>query len=226
MPQRDLARPTPWERSLRAARERRAAAATAAAAVRARRIGRSGLASGLAVAGLVLGGGAAVAHGPAAHGAGGARATAAATGSGSAVAAAQRRLGIPADGVAGPQTRRAVRRFQRANGLTVDGVLGPRTLAALEHAGQDAGVVADIGPTRARCSRTSPCGSWAATRPRSRPTGVTAASTGPAARRGETWAARATPRGRPEAQQDSLSARLLAYRGVGAWRSDARKLGA
>jgi peptidoglycan hydrolase-like protein with peptidoglycan-binding domain len=51
--------------------------------------------------------------------------------SGSSVAALQRALGIPADGIYGPQTRRAVRRFQRANGLLVDGIAGPQTLAAL-----------------------------------------------------------------------------------------------
>ena len=47
------------------------------------------------------------------------------------IAAVQTKLGVPADGVMGPQTRRAIRRFQRANGLTVDGVIGPQTLAAL-----------------------------------------------------------------------------------------------
>jgi hypothetical protein len=47
------------------------------------------------------------------------------------VAALQRALGIPADGIYGPQTRRAVRRFQRARRLVVDGIAGPQTLAAL-----------------------------------------------------------------------------------------------
>ena len=47
------------------------------------------------------------------------------------IVAVQKKLGIAADGVIGPQTRRAVRRFQRRNGLTVDGVIGPQTLRAL-----------------------------------------------------------------------------------------------
>ena len=51
--------------------------------------------------------------------------------SGSSVAAVQQALGIPADGIYGPQTRKAVRQFQRANGLVVDGIAGPQTLAAL-----------------------------------------------------------------------------------------------
>ncbi|HEY4094217.1 MAG TPA: peptidoglycan-binding protein [Baekduia sp.] len=50
---------------------------------------------------------------------------------GARVAAAQAALGLAADGVFGPQTKRAVRAFQRAHGLTVDGRIGPMTSAAL-----------------------------------------------------------------------------------------------
>jgi peptidoglycan DL-endopeptidase CwlO len=50
---------------------------------------------------------------------------------GAGVAAAQRVLGIPADGVFGRATRRAVRAFQRAHGLAADGRIGPQTSAAL-----------------------------------------------------------------------------------------------
>jgi peptidoglycan hydrolase-like protein with peptidoglycan-binding domain len=54
---------------------------------------------------------------------------------GPAVTKLQRALGVPADGIFGKQTRRAVRAFQRRQGLLVDGIAGPRTLAALSAGG-------------------------------------------------------------------------------------------
>jgi peptidoglycan hydrolase-like protein with peptidoglycan-binding domain len=50
---------------------------------------------------------------------------------GSAVKAVQRALGIPTDGIFGPQTRAAVLAFQTRNGLTADGIVGPETRTAL-----------------------------------------------------------------------------------------------
>ncbi len=43
----------------------------------------------------------------------------------------QRALGIPADGIYGPQTEAAVKQFQASRGLVVDDVVGPVTSAAL-----------------------------------------------------------------------------------------------
>jgi cell wall-associated NlpC family hydrolase len=50
---------------------------------------------------------------------------------GGGVRALQRALGLPADGVFGPQTERTVRSFQRRHGLVADGVVGPATRQAL-----------------------------------------------------------------------------------------------
>ena len=62
------------------------------------------------------------------------------------VAAAQRALGIPADGVFGPQTGQAVRSFQAARGLEVDGVIGPVTRGALGSVGAPAGASTAAAP--------------------------------------------------------------------------------
>ena len=48
------------------------------------------------------------------------------------VAQVQRWLGIAADGIFGPGTRRAVKRFQRGHGLAADGIVGPVTWSALK----------------------------------------------------------------------------------------------
>ena len=116
-PAGDAERALAFSRSLRASHRRRAAAAR-----RRRRVLRS-RGSALAVAaGLLLASGGALAQQQASSGG--------APGTG-AIAAAQRALGVGADGIVGPVTRRAVRRFQRAQGLVADGVIGPQTLKAL-----------------------------------------------------------------------------------------------
>jgi len=221
MPHPDPACPIAWRRSLRAATQRRAVAV-----LRRRRRARSAAAAGLAALGVVLAAGGAVAHGPSAQAARAERA-AAPQAAGSAVAAAQRKLGIPADGVAGPQTRRAVRRFQRANGLTVDGILGPQTYAALGVQAPRGGARAATRPPRAGALLES----IALCESGGDPTIVS-----PNGRyRGKYQFTRATwrdmggsgdPARASEAEQDRRAARLLAQRGAGAWPACARKLGA
>jgi len=123
---RDLACPELWERSLERSRRRREIAAQ-------RRPGAQTVSAVALVATLVS---------PAAAGA-----TLLRTHSrGPAVAAAQRALGVAADGEFGPLTRRAVRDFQRAHGLEVDGIIGPLTAAAL---GVDKGPKPSAETTRA-----------------------------------------------------------------------------
>src|SRR4051812_8402057 len=107
---RDMGDARLWHASHHRSLERRARAA-------ARRSPRAGTAT-LAV---VAGAGAALA--PAA--------ALAAPASGGSVVAAQKALGVDADGVVGPKTRSAIRRFQRSHGLPVTGRLDKATLQAL-----------------------------------------------------------------------------------------------
>jgi peptidoglycan DL-endopeptidase CwlO len=126
---RDLGCAEYWERSLARSRRRREAAARQTVST------RKVVPAAMAAAMIVGGGAGATAHAQSP--------TATATGvlnlhrgsRGPAVAAAQSALGIPADGIFGRQTRRAVRQFQAAHGLAVDGIIGPITSAALYGSG-------------------------------------------------------------------------------------------
>lgn len=69
----------------------------------------------------------------------------------SSVSDVQKALGVPADGVFGPQTSDAVKHFQSAHGLTADGVVGPATAQAL-------GISAPSDPLREHHSSSSSSG--------------------------------------------------------------------
>ncbi len=205
MPQRD-----PWRQSLRASRERRAAAFRR----RRRRLrGRTGAAVACATLTFLAGGALAA---PAGQIGGDAVVRAGATGS--TVVALQSALGIPADGVFGPQTRAAVKRFQRANGLAVDGIAGPATLAAL-------GVRATTAAVRVTKTSSAPTALLARIAECESDGDPTAVSAG-GAYRGKyqfsraTWRAmggRGDPAAAPEAEQDRRAQLLLRRQGPSAW---------
>jgi peptidoglycan hydrolase-like protein with peptidoglycan-binding domain len=223
-PDRDLSSVVAWRRSLRASRARRAAAQR-----RRRRSlqGRSTmLAAVLATAGLA---GGAVAH-ERLEPSNAQREAASAT-AGVDIRAVQRRLGVVADGIAGPQTRRAVRRFQRANGLTVDGVVGPQTLGALGLSATGSATAPAAGEATAEPRAAEPGRRASVTLERIArcESGGRATAVSPDGRyRGKyqfdrsTWRAlggTGDPAAAPEAEQDRRAARLLRRSGTSPWPS-------
>jgi len=126
VPNEDLSNHVPWLESKRRSRARRKEARQARSRDRRRKTGAIVAAATLTFA----------AGGAFAQGGGG---SAAVRTAGSTVAKLQAALGITADGVYGPNTRRAVRNYQRNQGLAVDGIAGPVTLAHLGLAGQGSG---------------------------------------------------------------------------------------
>jgi peptidoglycan hydrolase-like protein with peptidoglycan-binding domain len=200
----DLSCSDPWLASQRRSRTRRAEAVRRLRRMRGRR-------SGLAVLGasLVLAGGAM------AETTSTSATQARAVAPGVDVAAVQRALGIPADGIVGPQTRRAIRSFQSTNGLEVDGVVGPQTLAALglssnsataQGSSDNAAVLARIAECESGGDPTivSPDGRYRGKYQFSRATWRAMGGSG-------------DPAKAPEAEQDRLAAALLAARGTSPW---------
>jgi peptidoglycan hydrolase-like protein with peptidoglycan-binding domain len=207
---RDLSEPRPWLDSQRRSRGRRLAALRA----RRRRWSlRSGL--GVALASLTVATGGAFAAGS--TGGTSAPHASAATASRSTVKAVQRALGITADGVIGPQTRRAIRRFQRTHGLKVDGVIGPATLGALGISTRATSTTFDdVSDPQAELAKIAACESGGD------PTAVSPSGH----YRGKYQFTRATwrslggtgdPAKAPEATQDAMAAKLLALRGTAPW---------
>jgi peptidoglycan hydrolase-like protein with peptidoglycan-binding domain len=200
VPNRDLSAPHPWLDSQRRSRARRFADNRAR---RRRWSGRS--CAGVLLASLSVAAGGAVAAGGTAT-------------QPVSVAAIQRALGVPADGIIGPQTRRAIRRFQRAHGLVVDGIAGPRTLAALGLSGGRTlqSTASRDSRARAELAKIAQCESG----------GNPAAISRDGRYRGKYQFSRATwralggtgdPARASEAKQDAMAAKLYALRGTAPW---------
>jgi hypothetical protein len=206
VPPTDLSSHAPWLASARASRARRFAANRAR---RRRWSGRSGI--GVLLASLTIASGGALAQD------GGSTAKPAS------VARIQSALGIPADGIAGPQTRRAIKRFQRAHGLTVDGIAGPATLAALGIGGGGTRVL-ESASGAAQAEPDTDAATALAKIAQCESGGDPTATNGPY--RGKYQFTRATwramggtgdPAKADEATQDAMAAKLYARRGAAPW---------
>jgi hypothetical protein len=132
---------------------------------------------------------------------------------GASVKGVQRALGITADGVFGPATKRAVKRFQRRHGLTVDGVVGPQTLAALGLQSKPASGRSAPSSTLQRIAQCESGGNPRAVSPDGRYRGKYQFSR-------ETWRSlggSGDPARASEAEQDRLAAKLYRMRGSAPW---------
>jgi Transglycosylase-like domain/Putative peptidoglycan binding domain len=206
--QADLASPTPWRQSLRRSRERRQAVAR----LRRRRIRGRSVAILMGVV-MTAGGGAALA-------AGGSTTLLHRGSQGSTIAAVQRALGIPADGVYGAQTRRAVIAFQRAHGLIVDGIVGPQTLGALGLSSSEA--PSTSGDSGSGTGSSSELQKIAQCESSGNPSAISPGGTyrGKYQFSRETWrelGGSGDPASAPESVQDAMAAKLMASQGPSAW---------
>jgi peptidoglycan hydrolase-like protein with peptidoglycan-binding domain len=153
---------------------------------------------------------------------------------GGGVAAVQQKLGVAADGVVGPQTRKALRAWQRKNGLQADGVIGPQTLKAMGlsagaatrstakgsgakgSGAKGSGSTASSGTANATLEKIARCESGGD------PTAVSSDGTyrGKYQFDRQTWRANGgtgDPAAASEATQDAIAAKLLAARGTSPW---------
>ena len=137
----------------------------------------------------------------------------------------QKALGIKADGVMGPKTRRAIKRFQKRNGLKADGVAGPATLEKLGLAtptdatlnsvptGDPATILAQIAECESGGDPTavSPTGKYRGKYQFSQPTWEALGGTG-------------KPDEAEETVQDELALALYNERGLAPWPSCGAKI--
>jgi peptidoglycan hydrolase-like protein with peptidoglycan-binding domain len=134
--------------------------------------------------------------------------------------AIQKALGIRADGVMGPKTRRALKRFQKAHGIKADGVAGPETLQALGLAGpttngalDSASAPADAATVLAKIAQCESGGVITAVSPSGQYRGKYQFSQ-------ETWESlggTGDPAEAEESVQDAFAAQLYAERGLAPW---------
>jgi peptidoglycan hydrolase-like protein with peptidoglycan-binding domain len=214
VPNEDLSNHVPWLESKRRSRARRKEARQARSRDRRRKTGAI-----VATATLTFAAGGALAQ------SGGTGSTAVRS-AGSTVAALQSALGITADGVYGPNTRRAVRNYQRNQGLAVDGIAGPVTLAHLGLAGQGSGAgTSSSRPASSGATASAPNATLAkiaACESSGNPAAVSASGRyrGKYQFSRETWreyGGTGDPAAAPESVQDTIAAKLLAARGTQPW---------